>query len=132
MANTHTLIPGARQKRAASIDAEHERPLDLPCLACAGQGRLHSCEDFPLPHWTRDYLAAFDTLTVGTELPRYVTHREGGVIPTGTSIDPRLALSLMQSVRPETKTEQHARWTTEYPNVYCFTCGAKGQETCSC
>lgn len=36
------------------------------CPACSGTGRLHDCENFPLPVWATDYLTGFDRLLTGT------------------------------------------------------------------
>ena len=51
MSNSRTLTPG----RKPGI---HATPLDAPCPACTGTGRLHSCADFPVPTGAGDRVTA--------------------------------------------------------------------------
>lgn len=58
--NASPNTAGLRQHKAQRETDEHSRSLSLPCLACTGEGRLHSCEDFPINRAARVILVAFN------------------------------------------------------------------------
>jgi hypothetical protein len=49
----------AARKNRRAVEGKSARTVASTCPACTGTGRLHDCEDFPLPAWSADYCDAF-------------------------------------------------------------------------